>query len=184
MLAPRPGESLLDVGCGTGYFTRRFARDAGVAATGLDPDEAWLRYARQHAVAGERYLGGMAEALPFRDKSFDLAVSVTALCFVSRQRRALEEMLRVTRRRFVLGLLNRASVLYRRKAGTGAYLGAHWHTPRELRDLLGGVPVQAPELRSAVFLPGGGALARAAERLVPGRCLHGAMLAVAASVLP
>ena len=106
-LSPRPGDSLLDVGCGTGYFTRRFARDAGVAATGLDPNGEWLAYAREHAAAGETYVHGFAEALPFADRSFDCTLSVTALCFVAEQRKALAEILRVTRRRFAIGLLNR-----------------------------------------------------------------------------
>jgi SAM-dependent methyltransferase len=182
MLAPRRGESLLDVGCGTGYFTRRFARDAGVAATGLDPDRSWLDYARAHAAAGERYLAGVAEALPFADRSFDLSVSVTALCFVAAQREAVREMLRVTRRRFAIGLLNRGSLLYRAKAGIGAYRGAHWHTPQEVRALFAGLPVRRLELRSAVFLPHGGVFARAAEGLLPQRWLRGALLAVAGDV--
>jgi SAM-dependent methyltransferase len=182
MLAPRRGESLLDVGCGTGYFTRRFARDAGVAAAGLDPDRSWLAYARAHAVAGERYLAGVAEALPFPDRSFDLSVSVTALCFAEGQREAVREMLRVTRRRIALGLLNRGSLLYRAKAGAGAYRGAHWHTPDEVRALFAGLPVRDLELRSAVLLPDGGAFARAAEKLLPQRWLRGALLAVAGDV--
>ena len=38
MLARVPDATLLDVGCGTGYFTRRFAQDAGLRVTGLGPD--------------------------------------------------------------------------------------------------------------------------------------------------
>ncbi len=44
VLAPSPGDSLLDVGCGSGHFTRRFARD-GLRVTGLDPDAGMLRFA-------------------------------------------------------------------------------------------------------------------------------------------
>ena len=38
LLKPRPGESLSDVGCGTGYLTRCFARDQAAAVAGVDPD--------------------------------------------------------------------------------------------------------------------------------------------------
>lgn len=183
MLRPRAGESLLDVGCGTGYFTRRFARAPGLVATGLDPNEAWIDFARAHAVAGETYLGGVAQALPFPDRSFDLTLCVTALCFVPDQRRALKEMLRVTRRCFAIGLLNRESLLYRKKAGRGAYQGAHWHRPDEVRRLFDGLAVRGLALRSAVFLPSGGALARAAEWLLPPSWLRGAMIAIAGDVV-
>jgi hypothetical protein len=46
LLRPRPGESLLDVGCGTGWFSRRFAREAGLRVTGIDPDAQWLAFAQ------------------------------------------------------------------------------------------------------------------------------------------
>jgi SAM-dependent methyltransferase len=184
MLRPQAGESLLDVGCGTGYFTRRFARECRVAATGLDPNESWLDYARGQAAAGETYLVGIAEALPFPDRNFDLTLSVAALCFVPQEREALKEMLRVTRRRFAIGLLNRDSLLYGQKAGRGAYRGAHWHTPQELRALFEGLEVSALELRSAVFLPAGSGVARVAEPLLPARWLRGALLAVAGEVAP
>ncbi|MBI3918343.1 MAG: class I SAM-dependent methyltransferase, partial [Betaproteobacteria bacterium] len=51
LLAPAPGESLLDVGCGTGYFTRKFARRE-LPVTGVDLDPAMLDFARRHAAAG------------------------------------------------------------------------------------------------------------------------------------
>ena len=135
MLAPQPGESMLDVGCGTGYFTRKFSAAGKLAVTGIDPDVASLVYAGSHSVSGERYVGGSALALPFADRQFDLSISVTALCFVRERQQALREILRVTRKRFVIGLLNRHSLLYLQKGragGKGAYRGAHWHTAAEM----------------------------------------------------
>ena len=83
LLAPRPGESLLDVGCGTGHFTRCLAQGAAVGfVAGSDIDFGSVHYAagRRH---GEAYVVADARRLPFADKRFDLVVSVTALCFVT-----------------------------------------------------------------------------------------------------
>ena len=185
MLRPLPGETLLDVGCGTGHFTRRFAREAGVHVTGVDPDPTWLAYARAQAQAGERFIVGRAERLPFADRSFDRTTCITALCFIADQRNALREMIRVTRQRLMLGLLNRNSLLYLRKGRGGAaggYRGAHWHTAREARSLLEGLPLKEVELRSAIHLPGGDWLARRVETVVPEQWLTGGFLAVAADI--
>jgi SAM-dependent methyltransferase len=185
LLAPAPGERLLDVGCGTGYFSRRFAR-SGNTVTGIDSDPAMLAFARWHAVAKEQYLTGDARALPFPDRSFDLGLSVTALCFIPEQRQALAEILRVTRRRFAIGLLNRHSLLYLQKGrggGRGAYRGAHWHTAAEVRALFTGLPVKNLTLRTAVLIPTGGPLARLSERLLGERIPGGAFLVVVGDVL-
>lgn len=184
MLEPQRGESMLDVGCGTGYFTRRFAAD-GLALTGVDPNAAWLAHAAQHAAAGEQYVCGDATSLPFPDNSFDLSVSVAALCFVPNQRRAIEEMLRVTRRRFAIGLLNRHSLLYPQKGrggGSGAYRGAHWHTAAEIGELLAGLPVGNARIQTAVFLPGAGWLAQRVEDMLPANWPWGSFIAVSGEV--
>jgi len=183
LLAPAAGESLIDVGCGTGYFTRRFALD-GHRVTGLDRDPSMLEVARAHRAADERYVRGDARALPFSDGQFDCCVSVTALCFIADESGALAEMFRVTRRRLALGLLNRRSILYLQKGrpgGTGAYRGAHWHTAHEVRELFSRMPCEAPQLEFAVFLPSGRAYARAAELVLPNSIPVGAFLAAGAA---
>src|SRR3974390_3329707 len=91
MLEAEPGCRILDVGCGTGYFTRRLATE-GYAVTGLDPDAAMLTYARAHRSGGEDYLLGDGRSLPFADGEFDYCVSITALCFISDEGAALGEM--------------------------------------------------------------------------------------------
>jgi SAM-dependent methyltransferase len=177
-LKPAPADALLDVGCGTGFFTRYFARRQRAAVVGIDPDRAAIRFARGRAVASERYVVGSAEALPFRTGAFDLAISVTALCFIADQDRALREVLRVTRRRFAIGLLNRHSLLWRRKGrgpDVGGYRGARWHTRREAARLFASVGVAAA-LRTAVHLPSGGGLARLVERVVPSSWPWGSFL--------
>ncbi|OGI43577.1 MAG: methyltransferase [Candidatus Muproteobacteria bacterium RBG_16_64_11] len=184
LLAPAPGEHLLDVGCGTGYFTRRFAH-SGSKVTGIDSDPAMLAFARRHAVAKEQYLTGDARALPFPDRSFDLGLSVTALCFIPEQRQALAEILRVTRRRFAIGLLNRHSLLYLQKGrggGRGAYRDAHWHTAAEVRILFAGLPVTNLKIQTAVLLPTAGKLARLGERWLGGRIPGGAFLVATGDV--
>ncbi len=184
MLAPAPDATLLDVGCGTGYFTRRFAQDAGLRVTGLDPEREWLDYARAQGRPNEVYVAGDARELPFPDASFDFVLSVTALCFIQDQRHALQEIARVARKRFVLGLLNRHSMLYRQKGrdgGVGAYSGAHWHTISEVYDLMQSVAVRDIQVRTAVFVPAADAGATLIERLAPNILPWGAFIAVAGS---
>ena len=186
LLRPEPGSSLLDIGCGTGHFTRLFARDIQGSVVGIDPNEEWLSYARSHAASGEGYVVARAEALPFPDRAFEFSVSVTALSFVRDQEQALRELIRVTRRRFVLGLLNRRSLLYFQKGrggGTGGYYGAHWHTASEVRALFESLPVTRVVMRAAILLPRAPApFAKALESLWPRSVLWGGFLAVAGDV--
>ncbi|MBW8370246.1 MAG: methyltransferase domain-containing protein [Thiobacillus sp.] len=180
-LASQAGDSLLDIGCGTGWFTRRAAAD-DLVATGLDPNSVWLDYARAHSSPALSWVEGDARALPFADASFDHVLSIAALCFVDDERRAVAEAVRVARRRFAIGWLNRASLLYSQKGrhgGSGAYRGARWHSTREVRALFSGLPVQKLKLRSAIFLPSGTGWATWLERGVPQVLPWGGLLLVA-----
>jgi len=184
LLAAAPGTTVLDVGCGTGYFTRQLAAD-GLEVTGIDPDPGVIRYAQSRAVAGERYRVADARQLPFPDRYFDSCVAITSLCFIREQEKALAEMARATRRRIALGLLNRRSLLYWQKGrhgGRGAYQGARWHTAREARALLAGANLKNIAVRSAIYLPGGGSVARVAEVFMPRRIACGGFLLVVGDI--
>lgn len=98
LLRPAGGERILDAGCGTGIFTREFAR-RGSALFGLDISFAMIR--RAAAKAAPHPLPSVTADmlhLPFADETFDKAVSVAALEFVTEERRAVSELFRVTRR--------------------------------------------------------------------------------------
>ncbi len=163
---------VLDVGCGTGWFTRRLALQPGLHVTGLDLDPNFLAFARSRD-AGSTYLQGDALALPFADNSFDSVFSIAALCFTADWHKAVSEIIRVTRGRFAIGLFNRYSLLWLAKGrhgGSGAYRGAHWLSPAEFRDSVSDLPVGNIRWRSAIYLPFGSATARVVEHLLPG-CL-------------
>ncbi len=179
-LAPQPGERLLDVGCGTGWFTRKFARLPGAAVTGVDIDQDALTFARTKDPLST-YLTADARQLAFQDRQFDLVFSMTALCFIEPWQQALTEIVRVTRQRFVIGLLNRHSLLWKDKGqhgGTGAYKSAHWHTAHEIRSAMAHMPVNHVRIDYAIFLPGGSILSRLAENLLPSQTPLGSVLLV------
>jgi ubiquinone/menaquinone biosynthesis C-methylase UbiE len=186
LLEPEPGTRILDVGCGTGYFTRRFARE-GHDVTGLDPDPAMLAFARAHRAGTEEYVLADGRRLPFSDGEFDYCVSIAALCFVPEERLALGEMARVSKRGLALGLLNRWSLLYLQKGrggGHGAYQGAKWHSPTQARVLLETLPMATRHISTAIHLPSGGALARSVEVLTPHWAPFGSFIAAAARRSP
>jgi SAM-dependent methyltransferase len=94
----RPGQRVLDVGCGTGVLAR--AAHARVGAhghvTGLDPNDSMLTVARR-AGPDIEWQPGLAEQLPYPDNSFDRTVSQFALMYFTDPKSALTEMTRVTR---------------------------------------------------------------------------------------
>jgi SAM-dependent methyltransferase len=178
LLRPSPEMSLLDVGSGTGHFTRRFA-DSGLRVAGLDPNPEMLHFARR-VHSDIPFVRGDVTALPFREQSFDFVAAVTSLCFVTKPHFALQEMWRTARRGIIVGLLNRRSLLYLRKAGKGGYAGARWDTPADAREWGSRLdpPPRTMRWGTAVFLPHGTATARTLERMLPRHLPWGAFLAV------
>jgi SAM-dependent methyltransferase len=159
-----PGTRVLDVGSGTGWFSRRFSA-AGAEVVGVDRDHAMLAAARAYDATIPWVQADMG-CLPFPDKCFDVVSAVTSLCFAMDEDRALKEMLRTARHSVVLGLLHRDSLLYRRKQGRGAYAGAHWHTREEIALLLKDRrEIASYTLETRLFWPGGPRLGRWLEAL-------------------
>lgn len=152
-----PGaSSLLEVGCGTGHFSRWFARQ-GLQVTGLDESPAMLAQARLRN--GLAYLQGDALSLPFANQSFDLVAVITTLEFIAEPVQALREALRVTRQGLLLGVLNRQSLRerLRRLRGqqpVGVLAAAHRFSVGELKGLVqqaaGSRPVKI-DWRTTIF---------------------------------
>jgi ubiquinone/menaquinone biosynthesis C-methylase UbiE len=100
--------TVLEVGCGTGHFTRWLA-DRFPCVVGIDRAPAMLAEARRRN-PGLPLLLGDAHDLPVRSRSVDLGVFITALEFLEEPAQALAEALRVVRRGVVVVALNRWSV--------------------------------------------------------------------------
>ena len=97
---PKPGERVLDVGCGTGIVAREVASRLGTTATVTAVDLSANMFAvARAAAAGEgltiEWREGNAEQLPFHDDAFDLVLCQFALMFVADKAAALLEMRRV-----------------------------------------------------------------------------------------
>ncbi len=94
----RPGEKILDLGCGNGWATRLLARAAaGVQAIGVDASPKMIARAEAlHSLTiRARYDQGSFEELRFRDGEFDRLFSMEALYYARDLGRALDEAWRV-----------------------------------------------------------------------------------------
>ncbi len=98
----KKGMKILDVGCGTGFFSRYLLGDSKeIQVIGLDADKSFIEYAKKETLKQNReidFVYGDALYLPFDNDSFDVVVSHTFLTSVMDYQRALEEMKRVCKK--------------------------------------------------------------------------------------
>ena len=95
-----PHAHVLDVGCGTGVFTRVLAQWPNVASViGIDSAPTLLAKARDAAVGlpNLSFRAGDGRALPFDADSFDLITFDSVFSHLSGPKQALEEAFRVLR---------------------------------------------------------------------------------------
>jgi ubiquinone/menaquinone biosynthesis C-methylase UbiE len=142
MLAPEPGELILDAGCGTGIFTEDII-ETGARVVGLELAFDMLRRAVTkcsgqtfHSVIGD------IQRLPFADASFNKAISITAIEFIQDARRAVEELFRVTKPGgcIVVATLNSLSPWAQRRKeaaqkGHPLFKHAIFRSPDEIKNL-------------------------------------------------
>jgi protein-L-isoaspartate O-methyltransferase len=143
LLAPEPGERVLEIGPGTGYYTLDLAGwvDRGEVAI-FDIQQEMLDHTMQRA--GETGVDnviptrGDARELPYEDASFDAVVLITVLGEIPDREAAIAEVARVLRPggRLVVGEL---------------FGDPHYTTPAEV-ERLGGLVGLTLERRSGPWL--------------------------------
>ena len=143
MLDPKPGEFLLDVGCGTGIFTDSVL-SSGAEIVGLDISMPMVGRAFSR-FQGQRFtpLTGDMLRLPFTSGSFDKVYSMTALEFVDNAQTAVAELQRVTKAGgiIVMTTLNRLSPWAERRLKAGdqgheLFQSMVFRSPAEIRRLI------------------------------------------------
>jgi SAM-dependent methyltransferase len=98
LLSLSAGHQVLDVACGTGNFTRDFARSVGDEGltVGIDVSETMLTKAvadtDRAGLPQAAYIRGDAQELPFRDRSFDAVCCFAAFHLFADPMRALDRM--------------------------------------------------------------------------------------------
>lgn len=94
ILAPKPGENILDVGCGQGFFAREMAK-LGANVLGVDVGMELIKIAKEKSGPNETYLILSAEDMKsIQDKRFDAAICVLALQNIKNMQAAILEISR------------------------------------------------------------------------------------------
>jgi SAM-dependent methyltransferase len=191
LLSPARGESVLDIGCGTGASLLPFL-ETGVSITGLDPSIYMLDIAYKKVKNRVDLYRGYAEDLPFDDNSFNHASFMTTLEFVEDHRKAIEEACRVAKDRVFIGILNpyaikciqmRIKGFFTQTIFNYAHFYSIWELKQVIRDTLGDVPLA---WRTVSLFPSatGGLAHKIEESHLVQRCPFGAFAGIVITLVP
>lgn len=125
----KPGMKLLDAGCGYGYVMRAFGPYClpGGKLVGLDRERKLLagaaRFARNQGLTrASSFAVGDICRMPFPDNAFDVTIAHVVFCHLKEPEKALDEMIRVTRRGGCVAVFDNARTVP----------GTDWQNIREL----------------------------------------------------
>lgn len=93
--------NILDIGCGTGAFSKTFALKKH-NITGIDISEKMLNYARRKGI--DAVLGNIVEGLDYKDKTFDHVITAYVAHGLDKQKRRkmLEEASRLSKGKILI----------------------------------------------------------------------------------
>jgi ubiquinone/menaquinone biosynthesis C-methylase UbiE len=191
LLKPCPGESVLDIGCGTGISIEPLLA-RGLNVTGIDPSQYMLDLASETLGQKADLYRGFAEDLPFDDNSFNHATFFTTLEFVDDPAKALEEACRVAKDRVFIGFLNcyalkgiqrRLQGIFKSTLFNKARFYSVWELKALVRSMAGKVPI---EWRTVLQLTNAkGKLTQAFEQSeFVQRCPFGAFAGLVVTLVP
>ena len=149
LLKPAKGETVLDIGCGTGTAFLPLL-EKGIQVTGIDPSPYMLDIAGKNAGHRVDLYRGVAEDLPFEDNSFNHATIVTTLEFSENPLMVIAEAARVAKDRIFIGVLNRYAIkgvqrrvkgIFTRTIFNRAQFFSIWEIKQMIWEILGDVPV-------------------------------------------
>jgi len=97
-------ETILDIGCGTGYITNIISKELDSRVIGCDKDSNRISFARFNF--GQEVILADVTQLPFKDNSFDVVVASEIIEHIHCTEAALEEIKRVARKNVVITVPN------------------------------------------------------------------------------
>lgn len=138
-------QSLLDIGCGTGYLIDMLQKQKSADYYGLDLSPEMLKVAKNKLSGSVELIEGYSDSLPYKDSSFDVVTCIQSFHHYPKPEKAMAEAYRVLKPgglyiisdtgmgnypKFIYSIYNNFIV---KKLNTGDYAA---YSKRDIRNLM------------------------------------------------